>query len=649
MDSKEQLEGTDLRVETKFETLEENIEPNKDLYATRHEEAPEKETNAEEDKKVLSQDSSIISDVSEKVIEEESEEKESAVYNSKSVSDGIVIDESGLKGELEDKEQVNSFTIEAEEKGSASSATFDVKPEESSSSEEIREEILTTENDHGDKIEDKVKESIDTRTEEEEKITTNETPAGTVTEETALKHGEPEDEKQVKSYTIAPEQKDSASSSTYDVNLEENSSTEEKREEILTGANDYGETREDKVEESIGTQTEEEEKIASNETPAGTVSEETALKHNEPEDEEQVKSYTIAPEEKDSASSATFDVKPEENSSIKENIEEILTASNGQGEKLEAKVEEIIDTQIEEEENKASNETSTGTVSEETWLKKGELEDKGQMKSCTIAPDDSASSATFDVKPEENSSTEHNSEEILTAAYHGGEKTEEKVKDNNDAETEEEKKITTSETALHGIPGDDHLITEAAERTDEVTNLEEEKKLEILEDSAGPNKVPYATITKEALGGEKLSEESNSSSVVEVSEKVIEDVIQDKAPVVSNSSSDPTGIPIEETGLKEAELENNEQVRNSNTEPDGKGLASSPDIEIKQEENSNTEQNGEKEISAIAESGEKIGHALEETRETDSVEDYSPESSNKEQHEENTKEDKVTCLHFLSL
>ncbi|XP_048327501.2 uncharacterized protein LOC107415461 isoform X2 [Ziziphus jujuba] len=931
LDSKEQLEVTDLRGETKHETLEENIETNKDLYVSGTEEAPEKEMYAEESNEVLGQDSSSVSDVSKKVIEEESEEKEPAEHNSKSVSDGIVSDQSGatfdvkpeesssseetreeiliaandhgnkiedkveesidtrteeeekittnemsagtvsdelglMKGGQEDEEQVKSFTIAPEENGSASSATYDVKPEENSSkeekreeilkeandngekiegkveesidtqpeeeekttsnetsagtvneeaglkhgkpedeeqvksytiapedgekiedkveesirtqteeeekitstetpagtvseetglkkgepedeeqvksytiapvekdsassatfdakpdehsgTEENREEILTEANDHGEKIEDKVEESIDAQTEEEEKITSNETSAATVSEETTLKHGEPEDKEQVKSYTIAPEEKreeilteandhvekiedkveesidtqteeeekitstessartvseetllkhsepedkeqvksytiapeekDSASSTTFDVKPEENSSTEEKREEILTEAKDHGEKNEDKVEESIDTQTEEEEKITSNETSAGTVSEETTLKHGEPVDEEQVKSYTIAPEEKDSASSTAVDANPEESSSIEENREEILAASNGHGEKIEAKVEETIDTETEEEEKIISNETSTGSVSEETWLKKGEPEDKGQVKSYTIAPDDSASSATFDVKPQENSSTKLSGEEILTKSYDGGEEIEEKVEENTDAGTVE-KKITTNETSSHDIPGDDLLTSEAIERSDEVTNVAEERKLEILEDSAGPNKESYATIATEALEGEKLSEESNStfvqnsSSVVEVSEKGNEDVIEEKAPIKSSSSSDSTAIPIEETGLKVAEPEKNEPVRNSEIESkEEKGLATCAEIEIKQEENSNTEENGEKEISAIAESGGKIGHALDETRETDSVEDHSPESSNKEQPEENTQEDKV--------
>lgn len=281
--------------------------------------------------------------------------------------------------------------------------------------------------------------------------------------------------------------------------------------------------------------------------------------------------------------------------------------------------EEVIEEKIQEKESTAYNSNyAVGTVSEETGLKKDELEDKEQVKGRTIELEEkgSAIGAALDVKPEENSSTEENREEILTAAYDGGEKIE-KMEENMDSGTEDEKKITTRETSSHDMPGDYLLTTETTDRSDEVTNFPEETKRENMEDSAGPDEELYATITTKALEGEKLTEQSdknfvqNSSSTAEVSEKVFEDAIQDKEPVICNSNSVSAGIVIEKTCLKEAEPENEEQVRNCDIALEEKSLASRADIEIQREKRSNPEENGEKQIPADADiSGEEIGHEM---------------------------------------
>ncbi|KAF3444607.1 hypothetical protein FNV43_RR14299 [Rhamnella rubrinervis] len=280
---------------------------------------------------------------------------------------------------------------------------------------------------------------------------------------------------------------------------------------------------------------------------------------------------------------------------------------------------EVIEEEIQEEESIVHNSNSAvGIVSEDTWLKKGELEDKEHVKGFTIEPEEkgSAVSATLDAKPEENSSTEENREKILTVAYDGGEKVE-KMEENMDTGTEEEKKITTRETSSRDMPGDYLLTTEATDGSDEVTNFPEEAKRETLEDNAGPNKELYATITTKALE-EELTEQSNknfvqnSSSEAEVSQKVLEDATQDKGPVICNSNSVSAGIVTEKTCLQDVEPENKEQVRNFDIALKEKGLESHADIEIQQEKSSNPEENGEKQIPADADkSREEIGHEME--------------------------------------
>lgn len=283
--------------------------------------------------------------------------------------------------------------------------------------------------------------------------------------------------------------------------------------------------------------------------------------------------------------------------------------------------EKLIEEEIQETEPPvySSNSLSTGTVSEESGSKKAEPEDGAQVKSRTIAPEEKgfASNAMVDVKPEEKSK-EENREEILMAANDGGGKTEDKMEENIDTGTEEEKKMGTSKTSTHGILEVDLSTAEAMKRLDEtpagdkVTDLTEETKDEILEDNAGSDKELYAMKITEALEEEKSAEQShktvqNSSSVAEVSEKVIQKEIQDKGPPIFNTDSVSTGMVIEETDLKEVVQENKEQIQSSDISPEEKGLASIVDIEIPQEKISNLEENKEKEIPEVVnESGEKI-------------------------------------------
>lgn len=270
----------------------------------------------------------------------------------------------------------------------------------------------------------------------------------------------------------------------------------------------------------------------------------------------------------------------------------------GQDSSLQTNVsEELIEEQIQEKEPTVynSNFATVGIENGEKGLTKGELEETEQVETEETS---FAISTTFDGK------------EILTAACDGGKKID-KMEENKDTITEEGNKITTREMSRDYL-----LTTEAIERSDEVTNFPEETQLETWKVSAGLNKELYATVTTEALGGEKHEEQSNnnsvqhSSSAAEVSEKVFEDEKQDKTPIICNSNFVLASTVIEETCLKEAEPKNKEQLRSFEIALEEKDPASSADIEINQEKCSHPEENGENKISPVVKSGEEIEHEM---------------------------------------
>lgn len=153
------------------------------------------------------------------------------------------------------------------------------------------------------------------------------------------------------------------------------------------------------------------------------------------------------------------------------------------------------------------------------------------------------------------------------------------------------------------------------------TDLTKEKE---PEDSTEPNRDNYATTATKHLEEEILAEEGkenfdqNSAVVSETNEKLIEEEIQDKGVTINTSDSVPDRIVSEEIGLKEAELDNKDQIKNSDIALEEEELTSNVDSEVKQEQKSSAEESGE-EIPATA------SETVEQTEEgTEEIEDKTP-------------------------
>ncbi|XP_075673413.1 uncharacterized protein LOC142642856 isoform X2 [Castanea sativa] len=144
-----------------------------------------------------------------------------------------------------------------------------------------------------------------------------------------------------------------------------------------------------------------------------------------------------------------------------------------------------------------------------------------------------------------------------------------------------------------------------------VKDLTEESKSGTLQDSPEPDKV-FITLTSAG----------NSSFVPEVSEKETkEEILKQEEHTNNDFDSASVTVLCEETGLKEAKPENYEQVKSSETAPQGKGPATieteetnldNVDIDVQPEEISGLEENRNKEILTVADGGgEKIEHQME--------------------------------------
>ncbi|KAM3713512.1 hypothetical protein ACJW31_01G261600 [Castanea mollissima] len=144
-----------------------------------------------------------------------------------------------------------------------------------------------------------------------------------------------------------------------------------------------------------------------------------------------------------------------------------------------------------------------------------------------------------------------------------------------------------------------------------VKDLTEESKSGTLQDSPEPDKI-FITLTSAG----------NSSFVPEVSEKETkEEILKQEEHTNNDFDSASVTVLCEETGLKEAKPENYEQVKSSETAPQGKGPATieteetnldNVDIDVQPEEISGLEENRNKEILTVADGGgEKIEHQME--------------------------------------
>jgi hypothetical protein len=133
----------------------------------------------------------------------------------------------------------------------------------------------------------------------------------------------------------------------------------------------------------------------------------------------------------------------------------------------------------------------------------------------------------------------------------------------------------------------------------EAIDLTEETKLGTLQDRAESNK-DFSEVFEEEIKEETLKQE----------EKIINDFDSTSVIVVS-----------EEANLKEAELENNDQVKSSDISPDGKDLATietegtnleSVNMDVKPNEYFNSKENKDNDILPLAdEGGEKLEHQME--------------------------------------
>jgi hypothetical protein len=112
------------------------------------------------------------------------------------------------------------------------------------------------------------------------------------------------------------------------------------------------------------------------------------------------------------------------------------------------------------------------------------------------------------------------------------------------------------------------------------------------------------------------------AKVPEVSEEEIkEETLKQEENINDDFESASVTVVSEEASLKEAELENNEQVKSSDISSEEKGLATieiegtsleSVNIDAKPKENSNSKENMDKDILALVdEGGEKLEHQME--------------------------------------
>ncbi|XP_008230545.1 PREDICTED: uncharacterized protein LOC103329804 isoform X3 [Prunus mume] len=469
--------------------------------------------------------------------------------------------------------------------------------------------------------------------------------------ETFLKEAEAENQEQVKTTDIVPEEKGLATILTDETSLDV--------EDIDVQAEQNFKSKEN-LDEQIPT--------AANEG-------QTCLKEAESENKEQTKDINIAPEEKGLATILTdetaseiedSDVQAEENFNSKENLEkQFPTAADEVKTCLkEAKAEnkeqvkdtdivheekglatvltddtsldvEDIDVQAEQNFNSKENleeQIPTAADEDKTCFKDAETENKEQTKTTDIAPEEKGLATIsavetaldiedIDVKAEEIFNSKEILEKQITTAADEGETG---LKD-PEAEKNEQVKIDIApeEKVLATILTDETLLdvedidVQAEQNFNSKGNLEEH--IPAAADEGG-------TCLKEAKA--ENNEQIKDTDIVH-EEKGLATVLKDdtsmdiedfdvQAEQNFNSKENleeqiPTAADEDKTCFKDAETENKEQTKTTDTAPEEKGLANISavetalnieDIDVKAEEIFNSKEILEKQITTAADEGE---------------------------------------------
>ncbi|XP_062151446.1 uncharacterized protein LOC133859890 isoform X7 [Alnus glutinosa] len=559
----DQIEAIDLTEETKSKTLQDCVEPNKDFSAL---------TIAN------------VHEVSEEEIKEETLRQEKNVINdSYSASVTIVSDEAGLKeAEPENNEQVKSFDYkeiskDQESRGSETIASS-TNPEKSNIEKPANEDLSSSVG------EVSAKESL--KEDESEAMKLKEEVQGTNLEFI----------EQIEAIDLTEETK----SETLQDCAEPN-----KDFSALTKAN-VREVSEEEIKEETLRQ---EENIINDSyfASATVVSEEEGLKEAEPEKNEQVKSFDnkeISEEDQESRESETVSSSTNlEKSNTEKPANEDLSSSVGEVSAKESLKEDESDATKLKEEVKCTNlefieqieaidlteETKSGTledcvepnkdfcaltianVSEVSEVSEEEIKEETLRQEENIINDSYSPSITVvndeaglkEVKPENKEQVKSfDNKEISKDQESRGSKTvassTNPEKSNTEKPANEDLSSSVGEVSTKESLKEDE--SEAMKLKEEVkgTNLEfidqietidltEETKSETLQDYAGPNK-DFSALT---IG-----------NVHEVSEEEIkEENLRQEENIISDSYSASITVASEEEGLKEAEPENNEQVK----------------------------------------------------------------------------------------
>ncbi|XP_059449181.1 uncharacterized protein LOC132180396 [Corylus avellana] len=609
----EQIQAIDLTEETKSGTLQDCGGRNRDFNAL-----------------------TITNVLEEEIKEETLSQEESIIYDSYSASAMVVSEEAGLKeAEPEKNEQIKSFNYKEiseedqesrESEAAASSTNAEKLNTEKPANEDLSsfvgevsaKEIIKEHESDATKLKEEVKGTHLEFVEQIQEIDlTEETKSGTL-QDPAERNRDFNaltitnvSEEEIKEETLSPEENiinDSYSASAMVVSEEACLKEAEAVNNEQVQSSDHKETSK-QDQEFRGSQT-----IVSNksntEKPSnedlsssiGEVLAKESLKEDESEDttlKEEVKGTNLEFIEQ----IETIDLTEETKSGTLQDCAELekdfsaLTIANVP----DVSEEKIKEETLSQEENiiNDSYSASTTVVSEEACLKEAEPENNEQIKSFEnkeIYEEDQES------RESETAASSTNAEELNTE------------KPANEDLSSSVGEVSAKET-LKEDESDAAKLKEEVKGTNlefieqiEAIDLIEETKSRTLQDRAESNK-DFSALTIPKVP--EVSEEEIKEETLKQEEKIINDFDSTSLIVVS-----------EEASLKEAELENIDQVKSSDISPDGKDLATietegtsleSVNIDVKPKEYFNSEVNKDNDILPLVdEGGEKLEHQMED-------------------------------------
>ncbi|XP_024029532.1 titin isoform X3 [Morus notabilis] len=561
----------------KPENLEDNAKPNEDLCTTITTEAPE----------------------------EERREKEPAVHDgSDSGSAGILADETNAKeAKPDDKEEVKSYGISLEEKDLKNNQvqSESIAPEEltsivgSATTEIVTEETCLKEAKPDDEdqtrnsdvaFEEKgVSSSVDVGLESDFAST------GILSEEARLKEAEPDDEEQVKSYDVALEEKGLASNVIVEEIASEEIAEIADEETLKEGKADDKEYVQcsDFTPEKEGLVSDADIKVQSASVSTETKSEESCPKEAKRDHEEQLSGLNIVSKEKSPKSSLDATLVSEElKEVITDDKEEVKSHEETSSEEVapetcdkEAKQDLDLENNCvisPEEKSLAScvdteimSEEIAEIVNEQTRLEEGKADDKEHVQSSDFALEKEGLISEADVEVQSASvSTDTTSEE--TGVKEAKRDHEAQLSGLNIVFGEKgpecglDTKLVSEETSLKEVKTDDE---------------------EWVKDSAPEHESPVTYVdTKVQSDSISARLESEETCLKEEEPKNEEVRSYDIAPEEENSVS-------EETGVKKADSDNKEDVKNSDIASEEKGVEGNVDSDEQRNENVTPEENEE--------------------------------------------------------